>query len=116
MKIDFNQKPVKKDGNPYLGNVKNVKITMNDDGSIDQEPTFETMEMTLGTCAMESLLKGAHIIDVKETMLRYNLRNRIKDGGEVEVSEEELNKLKELINARYEIDLSGQLLIMLGEK
>jgi hypothetical protein len=49
-------------------------------------------------------------------MKRYHLRNKIVNGGEVELSDEELKDLKELINTKYDLMMAGKVLLLLGEK
>jgi len=115
MLVDFNQKPLK-NGQEIVSKQKVVNVTKDEDGNPQEDVSFETGVLTLGDCSRESLLKGIEKISIEETMLRYNLYNKIKDNGEVELTDEEVSKLKELINNRYEILLSGQLLSMLGQE
>lgn len=115
MLINFDQKPLK-DGQEVVSKQKVVNVIKDEDGNPQEEISFEVGVLTLGDCSRESLLKGIERITIEETMLRYNLYNKIKNNGEVELTEEEVAKLKELINNRYEILLAGQLLSMLGQE
>jgi len=115
MIINFDLKPLK-DGQEVVSKQKVVTVNKDDDGSVTEDVSFEIGTLSLKDCCKESLLKGLAKISIEETMLRYNLYNKIKEGGEIELSEEELSLLKGLVNDRYEILLAGQLLTMLGEK
>lgn len=116
MMIDFNQRILKEDGTPSVSKTKITEHSKADDGSIIERDSFIVGELTLKDVCTQALLKGANKIPLQETMFRYHLSKKISGGGSVRLINDEIKKLKELINDRYEIILAGQALIMLGEK
>jgi len=117
MIINFNQEVKRDDGTSIVNEKKSFKVNKNDAGEWVSEPDVTYADKTiLADVCRGALVSGLVKITVEETMARFNLHNKIKDGGEIELTEEELTSLKELVNNKYDLLMAGKLLVMLGEK
>lgn len=116
MLIDFSQKPLQDNGNEIVSKKTITTLSVDEDGKPMTDVNYVPGVLTLGDCCREALMKGMTKISIQDTMFRYKLRNKIKEDVEVELSESEIDELKNLVNDRYELFLAGQLLTMLGEE
>ncbi len=117
MKINFDQEVKRDDGTSIVNEKKSFNVKKNDAGEWVSEPDVTYSEKTtLSDVCKGALTSGLIKISVPETMQRFHLHNKIKDGGEVELDEEEIKVLKELVNNKYDLMMAGKLLVMLGEK
>lgn len=116
MMIDFNQEVKRDNGTSIVSETKSFNV-VEKDGEFVSEPVVNYKEKTiLADVCKGALVSGLVKITVEETMQRFNLHNKIKDGGEIELTDEELKTLKELVNNKYDLLMAGKLLVMLGEK
>ena len=93
MKIDFNQ-----------------LMTMFDGRAI----VIQNIEQTLGTvCADLLLLEDKEVKSATEKIDRYELAKKIYKGGVIDISQENIDKLKGLIEALATVLIAGQTLPML---
>lgn len=115
MKIDFDQEIKRDDGTSIVSETKSFQMVKKDEEFV-VEPTVNYREKTiLADVCKGSLVDGLMKRSVEETMARFNLHNKIKDGGEIELTEEELTILKDLVNNKYDLMMAGKILVMLGE-
>jgi len=116
MMIDFNQEVKRDNGTSIVSETKSFNV-VEKDGEFVSEPIVNYKPITiLADVCKGALVSGLVKITVEETMQRFNLHNKIKDGGEIELTDEELKTLKELVNNKYDLLMAGKLLVMLGEK
>jgi len=117
MKINFDQEIKRDDGSSIVKERKAFKAVKNDAGDwvSEADVTYQDKTMLSDVCAYV-LMGGIVKVTVAETMRRFHLHNKIVKGGEVELTDEELEDLKNLINNKYDLMMAGKVLVMLGEK
>ena len=116
MKINFDQEIKKDDGTSIVSETKSFQM-VEKDGEFTSEPTNTYKKNTiLADVCSDALRTNVIKVDVDETMMRFNLHNKIKEGGEVLLSKDELISLKDLVNNKYDLMMAGKILVMLGEK
>ena len=117
MKINFNQEITREDGSSIVNEKKKWKVVKNEAGEFVPEPSVEHKEITtLGDVCRGALTTDLVKISVTEKMNRYRLYQKIKEDAEVELLDEELSTLKELISEKYDLLMTGKVLLLLGEK
>jgi len=117
MKINFDQEILRDNGKSIVKETKAFNIVKNEAGDWVSEPTVDFKEKTLLSDICSDVLSTCVIkVSIDETMKRFHLRNRIVKGGEIDLTEDELNDLKDLINNKYDLMMTGKVLVMLGEK
>lgn len=117
MLINFDQEITRDDGSSIVSEKKSFNVTKNEAGDWVSEPDVTYKEKTMLSDVCKGALTGGLVkISVEETMQRFHLHNKIKDGGEVDLDDKELKDLKELINTKYDLMMAGKILLMLGEK
>lgn len=117
MKINFDQEILRDDGSSIVSEKKSFNVKKNEAGDWVSEPDVTYKDKTtLSDICVGALVSSLVKVSVEETMTRFHLRNKIVNGGEVELTDEELKELKELINTKYDLMMAGKVLLMLGEK
>lgn len=117
MLIDLSQEIKRDDGSSIVSEKKSFNVKKNEAGEWQAEPDVTFSEKTtLGDMCRSALISGLVKIDVSETMQRYALYNKIKEDTKVELSDEELDIIKELVNNKWELLMAGKILTLLGAK
>ncbi|HNU95500.1 MAG TPA: hypothetical protein PKK32_00840 [Candidatus Paceibacterota bacterium] len=117
MKINFDQEITKDDGSSIVSEKKSFNVKKNEEGQWVAEPNVDYKDKTLLSDVCQGALTDTLAkVSVAETMKRFKLKNKIANGGEVELDEAELADLKELVNNKYDLMMAGKILLMLGEE
>ena len=117
MKINFNQEILKDDGTSIIKETKSFSVVKNEAGEWVSEPTVDFKEKTVLADICSDVLASVVVkVSVADTMQRFHLRNQIVKGGEIDLTKEELDIIKDLINNKYDLMMAGKVLVMLGEK
>lgn len=117
MLIDLSQEIKRDDGSSIINEKKSFNVKKNEAGEWQAEPNVTFSEKTtLGDICRSALVSGLIKISVGETMQRYALYNKIKTDIKVELSDEELDIIKDLVNNKWELLMAGKSLTLLGAK
>ncbi len=117
MLIDFDQEITRDDGSSIVSEKKKFNVKKNDADEWVAEPeVIYNDKTTLADVCVGALVSSIIKVPVEETMRRFHTRNKIINGGKVELNDEELKDLKELVNNKYDLMMAGKILLMLGEK
>lgn len=89
---------------------------------IDDKPFFEMkdgqkkpVELTFKDVSMRALLSTTKPLNHKDSFERYTLAKKIKKGGEVNITSEDMTKIKEVLADTYSPGVIGACVELLGE-
>jgi len=117
MKINFDSEVTREDGSSIKRNITKFRAVQNEAGQFVSEEYVVQEPITLLSNVCSEVLSTVILkVSIEETMERFHLYNKIVNGGEVDLSKEELDKIKVLINNKYDLMMAGTVLVMLGEK
>jgi hypothetical protein len=115
MKIDLRKEILDRSGNRITAKIKVPHIKELDNGEIVEEQMHKAVILNLGKALRDSVLTANFSLELEEKLYRYNLYLKIEKDCDVELSEEEINKLKQYVCDRYEVIFCGQIVGMLNE-
>lgn len=113
--INLDREILNRDGAQVTAKIKVPATKELDNGEVVEEQRFKSVVLTLGKALTSSVLTTQFAVELDEKMKRYRLFQKLRDGGEVEVSDEELLDLKKYVNEHYEVVFVGQIVDMLDE-
>jgi hypothetical protein len=118
MKIDLNKEIHDRNGNRITAKVKVPHVTELEDGEIVEEQRFQAVILNLGRALRDSVLTISPIAvsDLEEKMYRYRLFQKLEKDRVVDLTDEEIEKLKKYVAERYEVIFCGQVVDMLDAK
>lgn len=117
MKINFDQEITRADGSSIVSEKKSFNVKKNEAGEWVSEPDVTYSDKTTLADVCKGALTSTLIkTDVTGTMKKFHIYNKIANGGEVELEDEEVAELKDLVNNKYDLMMAGKILLMLGEK
>lgn len=116
MKIDLKEEILDRKGEKITAKIKVPHVKELENGEVVEEQVHKAVVLNLGKALRDSVLTiHAGDADLEEKMARYNLFVKIEEDEEVELSEEEINKLKQYVSERYEVIFCGQIVEMLSK-
>lgn len=117
MKIDLRKEILDRSGNRITAKVKVPHVKELENGEIVEEQRHQAVVLNLGKALRDSVLTD-HTMSagLEEKMIRYNLFLKIEKDCDVDLSDEEIEKLKNYVAERYEVLFCGQIVEMLIEK
>lgn len=107
MKVDLSKEILNRKGETIKSKIKIPFIKINDNGEEVEEIRFQTVTLTLGKALRDSVLTTNNSLTVEQKMLRFNLFLKIENDEEVDLTEEEIEMLKEFACERYEVIYFG---------
>jgi predicted P-loop ATPase len=114
-KINLEQLLVDPNGKVATSSVKRPSEITKENGEVVEVEKLLKLPVSLGVALIDSVLKTMEILSQEEKMVRYRLFQKLNNVSEIELTDEEINNLKQYVCDRYEVNFFGQIIDMLSE-
>lgn len=115
MKIDLTKEILNRKGETITSKVKVPFVTENSEGEVIEEQRFKAVTLTLGKLLIDAVLSIMGTAgDMDDKIGRYNLYLRIEEQKVVDLSQEDIDKLKIYVADKYEVLYCGQVVELLS--